>query len=62
MQDKVFIDTNVFIYLYSKDEQVKKDIATKFITNSTCYTSTQAINELSNVFVNSGMILYKNGV
>ena len=24
MQDKVFIDTNIFVYLYSNDEENKK--------------------------------------
>ena len=51
MQDKVFIDTNVFIYLYSNDEDNKKEKAIRAINDYVCCTSTQAINELSNVMI-----------
>jgi len=50
MKGKVFIDTNVFIYLYSDDEPEKKTLAIKQLENNQCLTSTQALNELSNVF------------
>ena len=29
MKGRVFIDTNILVYLYSEDEPVKKDIAQK---------------------------------
>ena len=51
MQDKVFIDTNVFIYAYSNDEQSKKKKAVECLEEYNCYTSTQALNELSNVLI-----------
>ena len=51
MRDKVFVDTNVFIYLYSSDEDVKQGKAIEAINDYDCYTSTQAINELSNVLI-----------
>ena len=51
MQDRVFIDTNVFIYLYSTDEDIKKEKAIEAINEYDSYTSTQAINELSNVLI-----------
>ncbi|MCL2860068.1 MAG: PIN domain-containing protein [Oscillospiraceae bacterium] len=51
MQDKVFIDTNIFVYLYSSDEKDKKEKCLSAIGNYDCYTSTQAINELINVLI-----------
>lgn len=50
MKDKAFIDTNIFIYLYSSDEQEKKALCISEIKKFKCVTSTQALNELSNVF------------
>ncbi len=50
MKDKAFIDTNILIYLYSADEQEKRNICLNAIRKYECLTSTQALNELSNVF------------
>ena len=50
MKGKAFIDTNIFIYLYSEDESNKKALCIEHLENYACMTSTQAINELSNVF------------
>lgn len=50
MRDKVFIDTNIVVYLYSSDELVKKDRVEKIIdSHSNIFISTQVINEFINV-------------
>lgn len=49
MRDKAFIDTNVWLYLYSVDEDDKRKCALDAIGKYDCYTSTQALNEFSNV-------------
>jgi predicted nucleic acid-binding protein len=51
MKDKVFIDTNVLIYLYSVDEPNKKQKAISVFDNYDCITSTQAINEFCNICI-----------
>ncbi len=49
MTDKTFIDTNILVYLSSKDEE-KKDKAIKFIYKlSNAVISTQVLGEFSNV-------------
>lgn len=50
MKDNAFVDTNIFIYLYSADEIEKRNICLSAIRKFDCITSTQALNELSNVF------------
>jgi predicted nucleic acid-binding protein len=49
MNSKAFIDTNIFIYLYSKDELIKQEISQKIIEKYDCTISTQVINEFCNV-------------
>ena len=51
MPDKVFIDTNVFFYLYSLDEAEKRSKAAKVLNTYECITSTQVLNELCNIFI-----------
>jgi predicted nucleic acid-binding protein len=51
MNDRVFLDTNVIIYLYSEDENEKRDAIYKCVNNNRCITSTQALNEASNVWL-----------
>jgi len=51
MPDKVFIDTNIFFYLYSADEPEKRQKAEKALNGYECITSTQAINELCNILI-----------
>ncbi len=47
---KIFIDTNLIIYLYSEDEPEKKQAVLKYIqSNYSPVISIQVINELSNV-------------
>lgn len=49
MSDRAFIDTNVLLYLYSEDEKSKQQCALSAIGNYDCHTSTQALNEFSNI-------------
>lgn len=50
--DKIFIDTNVWIYLYSKDQLIKQKQAKELIEQaSLIVVSTQVLNELINVFM-----------
>jgi len=51
MNEKAFIDTNVFIYLYSEDETQKRDISQRAVESFDCVISTQVLNELSNVCI-----------
>jgi predicted nucleic acid-binding protein len=51
MSDKAFIDTNVFIYLYSEDETHKKNASQKAIDKYDRIVSTQVLNEFCNVCV-----------
>ena len=39
MRDRVFLDTNIIIYLYSEDENDKRDTAYKFVNDADCVTS-----------------------
>jgi predicted nucleic acid-binding protein len=49
MNEKAFIDTNIFIYLYSEDETQKQKISQKTVDKYDCIISTQVLNEFSNV-------------
>ncbi len=51
MSDKVFLDTNILIYSYSKDEKKKQKIALELIDKYSrgIIISTQVINELTNI-------------
>jgi predicted nucleic acid-binding protein len=51
MKDKVFIDTNILIYLYSEDEIEKQQIAESLLDNSSPVISIQILNEISNVMM-----------
>ena len=51
MNVKVFIDSNIFIYGYSNNDEIKKTTTIKWLEKYDCISSTQAINELSNVFL-----------
>ena len=49
---KVFIDTNVLIYFYSKDEPEKQKAAHEILNRHFCIVSTQVLNEVCNVWFN----------
>ena len=51
MSDKVFIDTNIFIYLYSEDEIEKQTISQMAVDKYECLISTQVLNEFGNVCI-----------
>jgi predicted nucleic acid-binding protein len=48
MQDKVFLDTNIIIYAYSKTDRTKQEIAKQLIMNNNTIISTQVLQEISN--------------
>ena len=50
MSDRVFLDSNIIIYLYSEDEDDKRDTACRIVNNTSCVTSVQVMNEVSNVW------------
>ena len=49
MNDSVFIDTNVLVYVYSEDEPEKQSVAFDIFEQVRCMTSTQALNEFCSV-------------
>ena len=51
MTDRVFVDTNVLIYLYSTTEPDKKRIAQEIFVKYKCIISTQVLNEFCNVCI-----------
>jgi predicted nucleic acid-binding protein len=52
MQDKVFIDTNILLYSYSKNEPIKQQKSLEVINENIDFSiiSKQVINEISNIF------------
>ena len=50
MNDRIFLDTNIIIYLYSEDESDKRDASCKFVNSADCITSIQVMNEASNIW------------
>jgi predicted nucleic acid-binding protein len=50
MSDRVFLDTNVIIYLYSEDEDYKRQAVYNLLNENICITSTQVFNESSNIW------------
>jgi len=55
MKDSVFVDSNVWIYLFSTDDENKRNIADKFIKtngNKNMFViSYQVLNEVTNVLI-----------
>ena len=49
MNGNIFLDTNIFVYLYSEDEPEKQSIAFNILENAHCVTSTQVLNEFCSV-------------
>ena len=45
----VFIDTNIIVYLYTSTEEEKRHRAAEILLESEPITSTQTLNEISNV-------------
>jgi len=53
MADKVFIDTNILVYLFDKSEKQKqtriKTFISEYLSRAKIYLSVQVINEFINV-------------
>ncbi len=49
MNDKVFLDSNILIYSYSRNDMEKQSVARKLITECNSYISTQVLQELTNI-------------
>jgi len=57
MRSRVFIDSNVWLYLFLQDDDEKYKTAEKFLANNVHLTfviSYQVINEVSNVLLRNG--------
>ncbi|MDR1689212.1 MAG: PIN domain-containing protein [Clostridiales bacterium] len=50
MSGRFFLDTNVIIYLYSEDEDSKRQAVYNLLDEHICITSTQVFNESSNIW------------
>ena len=59
MKDKVFIDTNILIYFYSKTEPEKRNIIKKILENKNLVISTQVLNEFTNVLLRKFSVTQK---
>jgi predicted nucleic acid-binding protein len=51
MNERVFIDTNILIYLYSDDETEKQKKSQVLFDKYDCFISTQVLNEFCNVCI-----------
>ena len=52
MRDKIFIDSNIILYSYSKTELDKNKIANNLIFSlDEMLISTQVVNEITNAFI-----------
>ena len=55
MKDRIFIDSNVWVYLFSADDDDKRNVAEQFIktngSDNILIISYQVINEVSNVLI-----------
>ena len=49
--EKAFIDTNLIVYLYSKNDAKKQDKVIGTLSNYDCFISTQVLNEFCNVTI-----------
>jgi len=61
MQDnrnKVFIDSNVIIYVYSNSEKAKQQVARKIVKENYTVISTQVLQEMSNTLSRKYMLDY----
>ena len=51
MSGRAFLDTNLFVYLHSSTDTLKKEQVTSAIGQYERYVSTQVLNEFSNVCI-----------
>ncbi|MDR1626326.1 MAG: PIN domain-containing protein [Spirochaetia bacterium] len=52
MNGKAFIDTNIYVYTQRSDDPAKTRISKMAIDKFECISSTQVLNETSNIFIN----------
>jgi len=59
MTERMFIDSNIWVYLFSENKNHKEEIAQAFLTDNTAHsvfvTSCQVVNEVCNVLKRHGM-------
>jgi len=48
MKDKIFIDSNIFLYAFDCRDQDKQQISKKITLSKNCLISVQVVNEVSN--------------
>lgn len=60
MNDKIFLDTNILIYIYSFNKPNKQIIARELVNKNDVIISTQVINELVNVLYKKFKINWEN--
>jgi predicted nucleic acid-binding protein len=51
MSGKVFVDSNIFVYLQSTSDNEKRETSNRAIETFDCVISTQVLNEVSNVLI-----------
>lgn len=58
MSGKIFLDTNILVYLYSGDEPDKRAAAPTLITQNNPVVSTQVLSELANTLSRKFVLSY----
>ena len=51
MKDKIFIDSNIFLYAFDSSDIFKNKVASDIILNEKNFISVQVVNEVSNVML-----------
>lgn len=49
MKDKIFLDTNVLVYVYSETEIAKQNVSRTIVRNCNTIISSQVLQEIANV-------------
>jgi predicted nucleic acid-binding protein len=60
MNDRIFLDTNILVYSYSKSEPNKQSIARNLISKNNSFISTQVLQELTNTVTRKFMFSYED--
>ena len=60
MKDNCFVDTNILVYCYTKDEPLKQEKALTICNGIDTYISTQVLTELSNTLKKKFNLDWKN--
>ena len=48
-EGRAFVDTNVFVYLFSEDERLKQQRSIQILNAYDCWISTQVVNEFCSI-------------